>query len=122
MDNTTAGIAVFGIVVGIGLIYRLLDRRNSKTQPGADEKLLAAIIERPPQGSVGQRPTATDARRPAEGGPRIAALEGHLRNAVLDANARERLVKDAMRATGGDRAAAIRKVLRELYDEDKRWS
>jgi hypothetical protein len=45
-----------------------------------------------------------------------------LRNAVLNANARERLVKDAMRATGGDRTAAIRKVLRDLYEEDKRWS
>jgi hypothetical protein len=45
-----------------------------------------------------------------------------LRNAILNANARERLVKDAMRATGGDRSAAIRKVLRDLHEADKRWS
>ena len=55
-------------------------------------------------------------------GSQLSALEGHLRNAILDPNARERLVKDAMRIAGGSRAAAIRKVLRDLGDEDKRWS
>jgi len=45
-----------------------------------------------------------------------------LRTAILSPDARERLVKDAMRAIGGDRAAAVRKVLQDLYDEDKRWS
>jgi len=49
-------------------------------------------------------------------------LEGHLRNAILDARARERVVNDAMWTTGGDRAAAIRKVLGDLNEEDKRWS
>jgi hypothetical protein len=49
-------------------------------------------------------------------------LERHLRNAIFDENARERLVNDAMRTDGGKRAAAIRKVLRDLGDEDKRWS
>ena len=49
-------------------------------------------------------------------------LERHLRNAILDQNARERLVNDAMRTNSGTRAAAIRKVLRDLGDEHKRWS
>ena len=55
-------------------------------------------------------------------GSQLSALEGHLRSAVLDLNARERLVKDAMRDAGGNRAAAIRKVLRDLAEEDKRWA
>jgi hypothetical protein len=49
-------------------------------------------------------------------------LERHLRDAILNENARERLVNDAMRTNGGTRAAAIRKVLSDLGDEDKRWS
>jgi DNA-binding TFAR19-related protein (PDSD5 family) len=48
-------------------------------------------------------------------------LEGHLR-AILDPNAKERLVKDAMRIADGGRAAAIRQVLRDLDDEGKRLS
>jgi hypothetical protein len=32
------------------------------------------------------------------------------------------LVKDAMRDAGGNRAAEIRKVLRDLADEDQRWA
>ena len=71
------------------------------------------------QVSPGAKPAA---RRRAAAGSQLAVLEGHLRNAALDAIARERLVKDATRATGGDRAAAIRKVLRALHEEDSRWS
>jgi hypothetical protein len=48
-------------------------------------------------------------------------LERHLRNAILSESARERLVKDAMRTDGSSRAAAIKKVLRDLGDENKRW-
>jgi hypothetical protein len=62
-----------------------------------------------------------DVRQLAASGPQLSALEGHLRNAILDASARERLVKDAM-TSGVGRAAAIRKVLRDLEEEDKRWS
>src|SRR4051812_26402992 len=117
LDATTA------IYIGIGLaacvlvliVWSLL-RRRSRTQ-SPNENLLDAIIER--QGSGRSRSLP---RRAAGGGPQLSALEGHLRNAILDPNARERLVKDAMRITGGGRAAAIRKVLRDLGDEDKRWS
>jgi hypothetical protein len=48
-------------------------------------------------------------------------LERQLRNAILDGSARERLVKHAMRTDGGNRATAIRQVLRDLEDENKRW-
>jgi hypothetical protein len=44
-------------------------------------------------------------------------LEFQLRSAILDATPRERLLKEAMRSTRGGRAAAIRKVLRDLEDE-----
>ncbi len=37
-------------------------------------------------------------------------------------DARERLVRDALRRTGGDRAAAIGKVLSDLNAEHNRWS
>ena len=49
-------------------------------------------------------------------------LERHLRTAIFDPGARERLVADALRRTGGSRAAAIRKVLSDLETEDRRWS
>ena len=52
----------------------------------------------------------------------LSELEARLRNAIFDPGARERLVDHAMRTTGGDRAAAIRKVLDDLYREDARWS
>jgi hypothetical protein len=56
------------------------------------------------------------------GGPELSALEAQLRNAIFDAHARERLVKDALRHTGGDRTAAIRRVLSDLHAENNRWS
>lgn len=51
-----------------------------------------------------------------------SALERHLRTAILSPDARERLLRDAMRKTGGDRNAAIRKVLDDLHAEDRRLS
>src|SRR6476620_5194880 len=82
-----------------------------------DSDLLDAIIKRQSPGSGRQRPTLRDVRQSAASGPQLSVLEGHLRNAILYANARERLVKDAM-ATGDGRATAIRKVLRDLEEED----
>jgi hypothetical protein len=128
--------ATIAIYVGIGLaacvlafvVWFLLRRRC-----GANENLLDTIIERQSPGSGRQRPFWRGPEAPplpgrrgrkanwmAADGTQLSMLEGHLRSAVLDTNARERLVKDAM-ASGG-RAAAIRKVLRDLEDEDKRWS
>jgi hypothetical protein len=49
-------------------------------------------------------------------------LERHLSTAIFDPGARERLVADALRHTGGNRAAAIRKVLSDLENENRRWS
>jgi len=50
------------------------------------------------------------------------ALEAQLRAAILSADARQRLVQDAMTVTKGNRAAAIRKVLSDLHAENNRWS
>jgi len=121
LDTTTA------ICVGIGLaawVFALVGwsilRRRSRAQ-SPNENLLDAIIERQSPGSGPSR-SVPDACRPAGSGPQLSALEGHLRNAVFDVKARERLVQDAMQAVGGSRAAAIRKVLRDLDEEDKRWA
>jgi hypothetical protein len=129
------------IYLGLGLaacvfvlIGRPFARRKTRARldPGAsvlddrNASLLDTIIARQSPASSGpiRAPARSepDAYRPVRSGPQLSVLEGHLRNAVLDAPARERLVADAMRATGGNRAAAIGKVLRDLHDEDKRWS
>jgi DNA-binding TFAR19-related protein (PDSD5 family) len=67
-----------------------------------------------------QRPAV--AQRSADGTKVARALERHLQTAILDPAARERLVRDAMRLTGGDRSAAIRVVLHDLLAEDRRFS
>jgi hypothetical protein len=60
--------------------------------------------------------------RPATGAPQSAALEAQLSRAILSADARERLVQNALRTTNGDRPAAIRKVLSDLHADNQRWS
>jgi len=77
--------------------------------------LAAALIV----GVVGRRRLNWPGRgsRPGE----MARLEGHLRQAVLDPAARERLVRDAMRVTGGDRMAALRKVLADIERDNDRY-
>jgi hypothetical protein len=120
--------AIVAIYIGIGLtacvlalIGWVLLRRRARAQLSG-ETLLNAIIERQsPGGRQHLSRRSPDARLSAAGGPQLSVLEGHLCNAILDASARERLVKDAMTA-GVDRAAAIRKVLRDLEEEDERWS
>jgi hypothetical protein len=54
--------------------------------------------------------------------PEEAQLEAQLRNAIFRAESREALIKDAMRSTSGNRAAAIRKVLNDLHADNNRWS
>ena len=130
LEPTTSiyvGIAL--AACAIALAGRSLLRRGSRTRSSASRNLLNTIIAQQSAGSRYPAPVASGlsrrvagAARPAQGGPELAALERHLRTAILDPNARERLVKDAMRKTGGGRAAAIRKVLRDLHDQDKRWS
>ena len=126
---TTIYIGIGLAACAIALAGHSLFRHVSRTRASANRDLLNTILERPSVGSPDRRPTAPglarslrDARRPAEGRPQLAALERHLRTAILDPGARERLVKDAMRTTGGSRATAVRKVLHDLHDEDKRWS
>jgi hypothetical protein len=103
-----AGLAACALV----LVGWVLGRRSS-VRPHAVIQKQSAGSGRQSFGSVPHAGRATD---------QVARLEGHLRNAIFDPGARERLVKDAMRGTGGNRAAAIRKVLSDLEREDKRWS
>lgn len=112
-----AGLAACALVLAGWVLGR---RAHTRARPASGSALLNAILERE---SPRSRRAPSDrgsrvSRSPGEG----ALLEGHLRTAVFDAGARERLIADAMRSTGGDRAAAIRKVLRDLETEDRRWS
>jgi hypothetical protein len=130
LDNAVAIYVGVGLMAcALALVGLRLHRWKPRARPHTDEALLDAIIERQSPGSERGRPTKrassgglTGERRPVAGGSRLALLEGHLCIAILDANARERLVGDAMRATGGDRVAAIQKVLHDLREEDKRLS
>jgi hypothetical protein len=129
--NATTAICV-GIGIGLALcavalmgMMLMLRMRDSRSPAHAG----SPASGQPPQAATPARPRATApvtrsvplVRRPATSAL-ASALEGHLRNAILNADARERLVKDAMRHTGGDRAAAVRKVLEDLHSENKRWS
>src|SRR5215472_5870897 len=105
-DPGLIACALVGAAVFLG--WPLLRR----TAPPDNAGLLDDIIAQ-------QSPSRLRKRRPV---PQLAALEGHLRNAILDPGARERLVNDAVRTTAGDRAAAIGKVLADLHDDDKRWA
>lgn len=125
LDATTAiyiGIG-FTVCVVLALIGWSRRRRRPSGAQSTNENLLEAIIERQSPGSERQRPLrrGPDTRQPAAGVPQLSLLEGRLRTAILDAKARERLVKDTM-ATCNDRSAAVRKVLHDLEAEDKRWS
>jgi hypothetical protein len=122
LDAIYLGIGLTACV--LALIGWSLLRRKASAQP-SDEDLLDAIIARQSPGSGRQRQRTPrrgpDVRQSAASGPQLSALEGHLRNAILDASTGERLLKDAM-TSGVGRASAIRKVLRDLEEEDKRWS
>ena len=83
---------------------------------------VAQGLEGPQQANSNSPRSLSDARRQAVDRSQIEALERHLATAILDPGARDRLITDAMRVTDGDRAEAIRKVLRDLEEEDKRWS
>ncbi len=125
MDTMTTIRAGVGLAAcALALVGRTLLRQRSRARPIANETPFNALIERRSQGSERQRRPGSvpDFHRPASGGPQISALESQLRNAIFSADARERLVKDALRRTGGDRAAAIRKVLDDLHTENNRWS
>ena len=127
--TTAIYVRILLAVCAVALVVSALVRRRAGARSSANKDLLNAIIERQSAGSrlnhpgtFGSSGLATAPPRAAQPGSQLAALEGHLRTAILDAGARERLVRDAMRVVGGNRAAAIRKVLHDLHDEDKRWS
>jgi hypothetical protein len=63
-----------------------------------------------------------EVRRESRPAAAPSALESRLRVAILSGDARERLIKDALTTTGGNREAAIRKVLDDLHAENNRWS
>jgi hypothetical protein len=108
----------------IGLVGGYLLRRKSAAQAIDGEALLKSFLDRRPPGPTLQSPSKAipRARPSAAGEPALSKLEGLLRTAILSPEARERLVTDAMRHYGGDRAAAIRRVLNDLHAENNRWS
>jgi hypothetical protein len=129
LDTTELFLGLGLAACALALIGRPLSWRKARAWVDPNASLLDAIIARQSPPSERRRATTRalerrepDACKSMAGGPELSVLEGHLRNAVLNAPARERLVADAMWTTGGNRAAAIRKVLRDLHDEDKRWS
>jgi len=109
---------------GLTLVGWLFGRRSGLRQmPGKD--LVRAAIEKPSPRSRSPAPKrASTGSVPRVGPPtgQLAALERHLRTAIFDQGARERLIADALGHTRGDRVAAIRKVLSDLESEDRRWS
>lgn len=77
--------------------------------------LIAVALFRRPTGSGPSRCVEWHVAHASAG----RALEGHLRSAILDPGARERLVDAAMQSSGGDRAAAIREVLYDLERDNR---
>jgi hypothetical protein len=114
MDTSTAtylGVAL--AASGLALLAFALIRKSRRS----NKALLETIIGGKPQTPQDAR----SARKIGKPSGQAALLEGHLRTAILDPGARERMVAQAMRSTGGDRVAAIRKVLADIEAEDKRW-
>jgi hypothetical protein len=124
MDATTTIYASLGLAAGaLALVIWAFFHHRSKMRSNTNGTLLEAIIERqsPSPGIPRPHRSVPNVHR-ATGSLQNPALEGHLRTAILSADARERLIADAMRSTGGSRTAAIRKVLSDLHGDDKRWS
>jgi hypothetical protein len=125
-------IAIYiGITLGVVCALAIAGRTLFwfRAQSRSDTPLLDLMIDQQSRHSARGRSKETASlrnissfRQQRKAAPQLAMLERHLRNAILDENARERLVNDAMRTNSGTRAAAIRKVLSDLGDEDNRWS
>lgn len=103
-----AGLAV---ILLVGLYAYRRSRDNGRGRGG--RHLLDDFIQRSPP------PPRKERRRV----PRSStdSLEGRLRTAIFDAAARERLVREALPSTGGNRDEAIRKVLRDLAADNQRY-
>ncbi len=102
-----------------------MHRRKSRNRLDTNSALLDSMIQQH-AGKPAPKPTPAQrspvANRPVGSTKATRALERHLRTAILDPAARERLVQHAIQSTGGDRSAAIRKVLNDLLAEDRRFS
>ena len=122
MTTTYAGVGLATCV--LGFVGSILLQRRSRARAKANEAQINAFLARQPPGLAHQRlpGSVPNVRRSRRDGRALSALEAQLGNAIFDANARERLIRDALRHTGGDRAAAIRKVLNDLHAENNRWS
>ena len=133
VDTTVAvylsvGLSACALAIAVGTFFW----QRSRTQTAANERLLRAIMAGQPKAPVAppapraarpaSRPSVPEVRLRTAADAELPQLEARLCTAILSADARERLVRDAMRSTRGDRAAAIRQVLRELSDEHRRWS
>ena len=125
MDRITTIYAGVGVATcALALVGRALQQR-SRARARSNEALLNFMLQGQSAGPGPQprRGSVPDARRPTGDRAQISGLEARLRSAILSADARERLIKEALNHTaGGDRAAAIRKVLSDLEAEHNRWS
>jgi hypothetical protein len=110
----TGGLA-FGATLLLGSV---LFWRKTRTNAA----LLDAIINGQLLGKTRRPRATTSPNQIGVSASQLSRLEGHLRSAILDSGARERLVQHAMLKTGGDRAKAIRQVLDDLMAENGRWS
>jgi hypothetical protein len=120
MTAIYSGIAL--AVCFLAIVGWVILQRRSADRAATNTKLLDAIIESQSPRSRRSPTKAPNARRPASGVTQLSTLEGYLRNAIFDPNARKHLIKDAMQTTHGDRTAATQKVLHDLEAEDRRWS
>ena len=132
MDRITTIYAGVGVATcALALVGRALQQR-SRARARSNEALLNFMLQgqyfmlqgqSAGPGPQPRRGSVPDARRPTGERAQISGLEARLRSAILSADARERLIKEALNHTaGGDRAAAIRKVLSDLEAEHNRWS
>jgi hypothetical protein len=129
MDTTTiyTGVGLAGCALAIAGPF-ILPRKSRA--PSNTRTVQAHPKPAPPSPEARkQHPKASrssgsvpEVRRPAGAEPQLTALERQLRNAILSADARERLIQHALPKVKGDRTAAIRKVLSDLHNEYNRWS
>ena len=75
---------------------------------------------RPSPGAPNPWTVTPPPQQPATASPELSRLESLLRRTIPDPGARERLVTDAMQKTGGNREAAIRRVLDDVQRDNGR--
>ena len=124
-DTITVYVGIALGVCALAIAGHTLFLRIFRAGSRSDTPLLDSMIGQQQSRRSGRgrsKATTSPSRQRRETAPQLAMLERRLRNAILSESARERLVNHAMRTSAGNRAAAIREVLRDLEDENKRWS